>query len=183
MSEEFKKMRSGELYSFADSDVEQSIAHSQKLCARISQMTIYDEEYRKVLESLFPNVPQNTVVVPPIRCDHGSGVRMGENVFINYNVTFLDGGCITIGDNTKIGPNCMFLTSNHPKEFMERRKPQEVCSPIIIGEDVWMGAGVTVCPGVTIGDRTIVAAGSVVVRDLPSDVLVAGNPAVVKRKL
>ena len=93
------------------------------------------------------------------------------------------GGIITIGSNTQIGPNCQFLTPNHPIDYVERRKPIERCSPITIGEDCWLGGGVTVCPGVTIGDRCIIGAGSVVVKDIPSDSMAVGNPCRVIRKL
>ena len=109
--------------------------------------------------------------------------KLGENVFINYNGTMLDGGLITIGSNTQVGPNCQFLTPNHPIDYIERRKPIERCSPITIGEDCWLGGGVTVCPGVTIGDRCIIGAGSVVVKDIPSDSMAVGNPCRVIRKL
>ena len=102
---------------------------------------------------------------------------------INYNGTMLDGGLISIGANTQVGPNCQFLTPNHPFDPVERRKPVERCSPISIGEDCWLGGGVTVCPGVSIGDRCIIGAGSVVVKDIPSDSLAVGNPCKVIRKL
>ena len=116
-------------------------------------------------------------------CDHGHGIHLGENVFINYNCTILDGGLITIGDNTQIGPNCQFLTPNHPIDYLERRKSIERCSPITVGSDCWFGGGVTVCPGVHIGDRCIIGAGSVVVKDIPSDSIAVGNPCKVIRNL
>ena len=108
---------------------------------------------------------------------------MGEGVFINANCTFLDGGGISIGDHTLIGPNCQLYTPHHPTDYLERRKPVETGKAIRIGDDCWLGGGVIVCPGVTIGNRCIIAAGSVVTRDIPDDSLAAGNPAVVKRKL
>ena len=83
-----------------------------------------------------------------------------------YNGTMLDGGIITIGSNTQVGPNCQFLTPNHPIDYVERRKPIERCSPITIGEDCWLGGGVTVCPGVTIGENAVVTAGAVVTKDV-----------------
>ena len=90
---------------------------------------------------------------------------------------------VKIGNNTQIGPNCQFLPPNHPIDHIERRKPIERCTPITISEDCWLGGGVTVCPGVTIGDRCIIGAGSVVVKDIPSDSMAAGNPCRVIRKL
>ena len=95
----------------------------------------------------------------------------------------IDGGLITIGANTQIGPNATFATPNHPIDYLERRKTIERCQPITIGQDCWFGAGVTVCPGVTIGDRCIIGVGSVVVKDIPSDSMAVGNPAKVIKSL
>ena len=97
--------------------------------------------------------------------------------------SFLDGGGIRIGARTLIAPDCKFYTPNHPMDYLERREPYEWSLGITVGEDCWIGGGSVICPGVTIGNRVVVAAGSVVVDDVPDDVLVAGNPAVVKRKL
>ena len=183
MKTELEKMRSQEMYTFADTEVNASIVRAQKLCARLRTMTIHDEDYRALMEELIPNFPKTTLICPPFHCDHGHGIILGENVFINYNATMLDGGYIRIGKNTKIGPNCQFYTPNHPMDFIERREPQETGYPITIGEDCWIAGGVIICPGVTIGNRCIIAAGSVVTKDVPDDSLVAGCPAVVKRKL
>lgn len=183
MKKEIEKMRSAELYTFADAEVEASIVRAQKLCARLQTMSIADEGYRELMEELIPGFPKNALVCPPFHCDHGHGIILGENVFINYNATMLDSGFIRIGKNTKIGPNCQFYTPNHPMDYMERRKPQETAFPITIGEDCWIAGGVIICPGVTIGNRCIIAAGSVVTKDVPDDSLVAGCPAIVKKKL
>ena len=183
MKTELEKMRSGELYSFADSEVTASIVRAQKLCAHLRMMSIHDEDYREVIEELIPGIPKTSTICPPFHCDHGHGIILGEDVFINYNATMLDSAFIRIGKHTKIGPNCQFYTPNHPMDYMERRKPQETGYPITIGEDCWIAGGVIVCPGVTIGNRCIIAAGSVVTKDVPDDSLVAGCPAVVKRKL
>lgn len=95
----------------------------------------------------------------------------------------LDGGDITIGDHTLIGPNCAFYTSCHPVDYLERRKPQETCKPITIGEDCWLGGNVVVLGGVTIGPRTVIGAGSVVVKDIPADCVAVGNPCRVVKRL
>ena len=183
MKTEFQKMRNEEMYSFADSEINASIIHAQKICAKLRQLSIHNEEYRSLIEELIPDIPQSTVICPPFHCDHGTGIVLGENVFINYNAVMLDGGYIRIGKNTKVGPNAQFYTPNHPSDYLERRKPQEIALPITIGEDCWIAGGVTICPGVTIGKRCIVAAGSVVTQDIPDDSLVAGCPAVIKREL
>ena len=183
MKTELEKMRSGELYSFADAEVSASITLDQKLCARLRMMSIHDEDYREVMEELIPGIPKDSMICPPFHCDHGHGIILGENVFINYNAVMLDGGFIRIGNRVKIGPNIQFYTPNHPINYLERREPQETAFPITIGDDTWIAGGVTICPGVTIGNRCIIAAGSVVTKDVPDDSLVAGCPAIVKRKL
>jgi len=180
---EFEKMRHGEFYDYTNDQGNASNVRARQLCARLQTMTLEDKDYRKVMEELIPDIPASTIVNPPFHCDHGHGIRLGENVFINYNATMLDGGMISIGDNCQIGPNCQLVTPNHPIDYIERRKPIERCLPITIGNDCWLGAGVIVCPGVTIGDRCVIGAGSVVVKDIPSDTMAVGNPAKVIKKL
>lgn len=178
---EFEKMRNGEMYRFDDSEVLASVEHANALCAKLQIISAYDMSYRSIIEDLIPSIPSSSCVTPPFHCDHGHGIHLGENVFINYNATFLDGGYITIGSRTKIGPNCQIMTPNHPIDYMERRQPVERCLPVNIGEDCWLGNGVIVCPGVTIGNRCVIGAGSVVVKDIPADCLAVGNPCRVIR--
>lgn len=183
MKSEYEKMRSQELYYFSDPEIHASLVHAKKVCARLRSMTIYDEDYRQVIEELIPGIPQSTTICPPFHCDHGTGIILGENVFMNYDCIMLDGGYIRIGKHTLIGPHCQFYTPQHPMDYVERREEKETAYPITIGEDCWLGGNVVVCPGVTIGNRCIIAAGSVVTKDIPDDSLVAGVPAVVKRSL
>ena len=183
MKSEYEKMRSQELYYFSDPEIHASLVHAKKVCARLRSMTIYDEDYRQVIEELIPGIPQSTTICPPFYCDHGTGIILGENVFMNYDCIMLDGGYIRIGKHTLIGPHCQFYTPQHPMDYVERREEKETAYPITIGEDCWLGGNVVVCPGVTIGNRCIIAAGSVVTKDIPDDSLVAGVPAVVKRSL
>ena len=183
MKTEYEKMRSQELYYFSDPEIHASLVHAKKVCARLRSMTIYDEDYRQVIEELIPGVPQSTTICPPFHCDHGTGIILGENVFMNYDCIMLDGGYIRIGKHTLIGPHCQFYTPQHPMDYVERREEKETAYPITIGEDCWLGGNVVVCPGVTIGNRCIIAAGSVVTKDIPDDSLAAGVPAVVKRSL
>ena len=135
MKREFEKMRSEEFYYFTDEEVLASYSKAKRLCARLQTMTTEDENYRKTIEDLIPDIPASSTVTPPFHCDHGHGIRLGENVFINNNCTMLDGGIITIGRNTQIGPNCQLLTPSHPIDYVERRKPIERNSPISIGEE------------------------------------------------
>ncbi len=183
MKTEYEKMRSQELYYFSDPEIHASLVHAKKVCARLRSMTIYDEDYRQVIEELIPGIPQSTTICPPFHCDHGTGIILGENVFMNYDCIMLDGGYIRIGKHTLIGPHCQFYTPQHPMDYVERREEKETAYPITIGEDCWLGGNVVVCPGVTIGNRCIIAAGSVVTKDIPDDSLAAGIPAVVKRSL
>lgn len=183
MKTEYEKMRSQELYDFSDPEIYASLVHAKKVCARLRSMTICDEDYRQVIEELIPGIPQSTTICPPFHCDHGTGIILGENVFMNYDCIMLDGGYIRIGKHTLIGPHCQFYTPQHPMDYVERREEKETTYPITIGEDCWLGGNVVVCPGVTIGNRCIIAAGSVVTKDIPDDSLAAGVPAVVKRSL
>ena len=183
MKTEFEKMRNGELAYFSDKETQESVKRSNRLCAILQTMTAYDDDYREVIEELIPNIPKTSTVCPPIHCDHGSGLILGENVFINYNAVWLGGGYVRIGNYTRVGPGCQFYTPTHPMDPMERREDKEYAYSISIGEDCWLGGNVTILPGVTIGNRCIVAAGSVVIKDVPDDTLVAGNPAVIKKKL
>lgn len=183
MKTEYEKMRSQELYYFSDPEIHASLVHAKKVCARLRSMTICDEDYRQVIEELIPGIPQSTTICPPFHCDHGTGIILGENVFMNYDCIMLDGGYIRIGKHTLVGPHCQFYTPQHPMDYVERREEKETAYPITIGEDCWLGGNVVVCPGVTIGNRCIIAAGSVVTKDIPDDSLAAGIPAVVKRSL
>ena len=180
---EFEKMRSQRLYRFDDEEVQKSAKHANELCVKLSSMTLYSPGYRNLIKELIPSIPESSAVNTPFNCDHGSGIKIGENTFINSGCVMLDGGYVKIGSHCKIGPHCKFFTPQHPVDFEQRRLPVETCFPITIGDDCWLGGGVTVCPGVTIGPRCVIAAGSVVVKDIPADSLAAGNPAVVKKSL
>lgn len=180
---EYEKMRSGEFYDFSDAELIDSLDKAKRLCSRLQTLSIKDDDYRATIEELVPTIPKDSTICPPFHCDHGHGIRLGHGVFVNYNCTFLDGAIITLGDNVLIGPNCQLYTPQHPMDYVERRKSIERALPITIGADTWLGGGVIVCPGVTIGERCVIAAGSVVVHDIPSDSMAAGNPAVVKRSL
>lgn len=123
-------------------------------------------------------VDENTIILAPFHCDLGFNIKLGKSVLVNYKCTFLDTATISIGDHTMIGPGCQLVTATHPKDPIERRDMRVAGKPITVGNDVWFGAGVTVVPGVTIGDGSIIGAGSVVTKDVPTNSVYAGNPAV-----
>lgn len=126
MKTEYEKMRSQELYYFSDPEIHASLVHAKKVCARLRSMTIYDEDYRQVIEELIPGIPQSTTICPPFHCDHGTGIILGENVFMNYDCIMLDGGYIRIGKHTLIGPIVSSILLSIPWimwSAVKKRKP------------------------------------------------------------
>lgn len=138
---------------------------------------------RELLVELMGEVGDQVELRPPVYVDYGSNVRLGNGVFINCGCQLADVAIITIGDSCQVGPNVQFLTPIHPLEAQRRKDLWETAAPITLGHNVWIGGGVIVCPGVTIGDDTVVGAGAVVTKDLPGGVLAVGNPARVIRDL
>ena len=174
----------GGLYDFSDAELAEQFREGRRRVERFNRTPADDAAaYAAALGALIPGIPASAKVVQPFYCDLGWRIELGEEVFVNMGCTFLDCGGVRIGARTKLGPNCQLYTPQHPVDYLDRRRPVETSFRITIGEDCWLGGGVVVCPGVTIGDRSVVAAGSVVVRDIPADSLAAGNPATVKRRL
>ncbi|SEO39034.1 maltose O-acetyltransferase [Trujillonella endophytica] len=138
---------------------------------------------RRLLEELLGAVGEGTELRPPLYVDYGSNIRIGARCFANFGLVALDVGAITIGDDVQIGPSVQLLTPTHPVEPRPRRDKWEAAEPITIGDNVWLGGGAIVLPGVTIGENTVVGAGAVVTRDLPANVVAVGNPARVVRTL
>ena len=182
---ELEKLLAGEQYDYSDAEIEQLHAKAYFLAMKINNNLSFDSlnEMKQLQKELLPNMDESSTVLPPFRCDLGFRIKIGRNVTVNQNCTFLDNAPIEIGDNCLIGPDCHFYTPQHPFDYEQRRKPVEKSLPIKIGADTWIGGNVTVCPGVTIGERCIVGAGSVVTHDVESDTMVAGNPARVIRSM
>ena len=120
---EVEKMRSGQLADMSVPEMQVRFERAKKLLARMRGLSTYDGEYRPLLESLVPGIPATSVICSPFYCDHGDGIRLGEYVFVNANCTFLDGGYITIGAHTLIGPCVQIYTPHHPVDYVERREP------------------------------------------------------------
>jgi len=142
-----------------------------------------DSAAPEILALLIGSIGEGSSIKPPISVDYGEHITIGDRVFINSGLTALDSAPITIGDDCLLGPNVQLLTPTHPIAPIPRRDKVEGAQPITLGKNVWLGGGVIVCPGVTIGNNTVVGAGSVVVKDLPANVVAVGNPARIVREI
>ncbi|MGQ1908230.1 sugar O-acetyltransferase [Marinifilum sp. RC60d5] len=184
MKTEKHKMLSGELYDAADAELTNERLHARLLLKELNDSKEDEVEERKIiLRNLLPLSGNNLSIQPPFYCDYGTNIEIGDNVYFNFNCVVLDVMKVEIGARTMFGPNVQIYTATHPINFKERAKGLELGKAISIGEDVWIGGSAVICPGVTIGNRTVIGAGSVVVNDIPSDVFAAGNPCKIIRKL
>lgn len=184
MKTEKEKMLAGELYDALDKELS-----AERLQARLLIKAVNDsgedavEERKALLKALVPNAGEGLWIQPPFYCDYGYNLKVGDKVFFNFNCVVLDVMPVHIGSRTLLGPNVQLYTATHPMNATERAAGLEYAKAITIGEDVWIGGSVVVCPGVTIGSRSVIGAGSVVTKDIPGDVFAAGNPCRVIRSL
>lgn len=160
------------------------LAQTHDRCYEYNQLRPSQAEERTtLLKALLGKTGKRFIINQPFYCDYGFNIEIGEDFFANFNVVILDEAKVTFGDHVFIAPNCGFYTAGHPLDVERRNNGMEYSLPIKVGNNVWMGAGVHVMPGVTIGDNTVIGGGSVVVKDIPSGVLAAGNPCKVIREL
>jgi maltose O-acetyltransferase len=182
MGENKKRMLAGDWYIADDEELAADSERRERLCRAFN--TAEDRaERRAALAELLGSLGEGAAVRPPFHCDYGAYVSIGPRTFVNFNAVFLDAAPITVGADVQIGPNVQLLTPTHEMDTERRRAGWERALPITIGDNVWLGGGTVVCPGVTIGPDTVVGAGSVVTRDLPAGVLAVGSPARVVRRL
>lgn len=175
---EKEKMLAGEWYLAADPTLSQERMHARKLLKKLNDSAPEETELRlQVVRELLGKAGKNVWIEPPFFCDYGYNIEVGDDCFFNFNCVVLDVTPVKIGDRVLIAPNVQFYAATHPTEPKARGELWEFGKPITIGSDVWIGGGSIICPGVTIGDKSIVAAGSVVTKDVPSGVIVGGNPA------
>lgn len=154
------------------------------LCYEYNKLHPSEEEKQdELLRKLVGKCGKAALVLPPFYCDYGYNIEVGDNFFANYNCTILDAAKVTFGDNVFIAPNCGFYTAGHPLDVPQRNQGLEYAYPITVGNNVWIGAGVVVLPGVKIDDNAVIGAGSVVTKDIPSGVLAVGNPCKVIREV
>jgi maltose O-acetyltransferase len=179
-----ERMLAGDLYIADDSELaEYSLRALDLMDAYNATSARNSDERRRLLTELLGAVGAGTEIRPPLYVDYGKHIRVGARTFANFGLVALDVAPITIGDDVQIGTNVQLLTPTHPVEPEPRRAKWETAKPVTIGDNVWLGSGAIVLPGVTIGENTVVGAGAVVTRDLPANVVAVGNPARVVRRL
>jgi len=179
---EEQKMLAGELYRAGDPQLVAARRRCRDLLRRI-EAEPEDDARAALFRELLGSFGDSSFIQPPFRCDYGSYIEIGERVFVNFDCTVLDCGPVTIGDGVQIASGVQILAADHPREPDARASGLEFGRPVVIEDNVWIGAGAIVCPGVRIGRDSIVGAGSVVIRDIPAGVMAAGNPCRVVREL
>lgn len=180
-----EKMLSGELHvSMNDRQLLEERMRARSLFFRLNALPPDREEERKALiRELFGAIGENFVLESPFRCDYGSNIHAGENFYANYNCVILDCARVTIGDNVLIGPNVSIFAAGHPVHPELRQQDLEYAFPVTIGDRVWLGGGTIVNPGVTVGENSVIGSGSIITRDIPADVVAAGNPCRILREI
>ncbi|ELR66708.1 Maltose O-acetyltransferase [Photobacterium marinum] len=178
---EFEKMINGEDFNGLDPEICAIRDNASSLKQQINNNP--GDKMQELLEELLGSLGKGSIVTPPFLCEFGKTIHIGSNTFLNMGVTMLDNTEIHIGNNVLIGPNAQFYTPTHSLDYQSRQRWETTCKPITVEDDVWIGGQVVICQGVTIGARSVVAANSVVTRDVPPDTLVGGSPAKIIKKL
>ncbi len=183
MSIEQEKMLAGELYDPNDPVLAEARMIARERCHEINTSAPREEKLRRsILTELFGSGGDSVWLEPPFRCDYGTNIYLGEKVYFNFDCVILDVCEVRIGNNVFVAPGVHIYAATHPL-VAEQRRCQEFGKPVTIGDDVWIGGKAIICPGITIGDRSVIGAGSVVTKDVPPGVVVACNPAKVIRRL
>lgn len=178
------KMLAGELYNSTVENLVKEREKAKKLCQRYNKTSVANLKKRqKLLKKLLGKAGKNAYIEPNVWFDYGYNTKIGDNFYCNHDCVFLDCNKIIFGDNVFIAPQCGFYTAGHPLDAETRNAYLEYAKPIVVGNNVWIGGGVKVLPGVTIGDNCVIGAGSVVVKDIPANSVAVGNPAKVIKQL
>jgi maltose O-acetyltransferase len=178
-----ERMLAGDPYIADDPELAEDNRRAMRLLEEFNACLADAERGRRILTELLGNIGEGVLIRPPMYCDYGYQISIGARTFANFGLMAMDVAKITIGEDVQIGPNVQLLTPTHPVEPEPRRAKWEGAKPITIADNVWLGGGVIVLPGVTIGENTVVGAGAVVARDLAANVVAVGNPARVVRSL
>ena len=174
---EREKMLAGELYLATDPELSQLHAKAMALMHKFNTSHPQDiAEQKKTIRQLFGSIGQNFTVNPPFYCDYGCHISAGENLYVNYDCTILDCASVHIGNNVLIATKVQIYAAYHPIDPPVRLTGKELAAPVHIGDNVWIGGGAIICPGVSIGENTTIGAGSVVTKSIPSNVVAVGNP-------
>ena len=182
---QLEKIHSGEIYNPADDEImEQQLQCLNKLYDfNMTRPTELDKR-EEMLKCMLAEIGENCYIEPPLHANWGGKhVHFGKNVYANFGLTLVDDTHIYVGDGTMFGPNCIIATAGHPIDPELRERQLQYNIPVHIGRNCWLGAGVLVMPGVTIGDNTVIGAGSVVTKDIPANVIAVGNPCKVLREI
>lgn len=181
---EKEKMLAGLIYDASDPELLEEIEHARDMIFRLNNLHPSDSDGKNaILGKLLGKMGKNCRINLPFYCDYGSNIEIGDNFFSNFNLTILDEAMVIFGNNVFVAPNVSIYTAGHPVDPDERNTLAEYALPVTIGSNVWIGGSVTIIPGVTIGDNVTIGAGSVVVKDIPSDCIAVGNPCRPIRKI
>ena len=181
---ELEKRAKGILYAANDPVIAEDLNKCKDLCFEFNSIKPSDIRKREeMLKNIFGEVKSILAVQSPFECDFGYNISIGENFYANHGLVILDGAKVKFGDNVFVGPNCGFHSAGHPIDSERRNQELEYAHPINVGDNVWFGAGVNVLPGVSIGNNVVIGAGSIVNKDIPDNVVAAGNPCKVLRNI
>lgn len=176
-------MLAGEMYDPQDKELVEDRLKAKKLCYRYNNLAPQEGEERKfILKELF-QTDEKPYIEPNFYCDYGYNINLGENFYANHNCVLLDVNRIRFGDNVMLGPAVQIYTATHPLNYKHRNSGRELGYPIEIGNNVWIGGGAVIQPGVKIGDNAVIGAGTVVTKDVPKNIFIGGNPAKFIKKI
>lgn len=183
-NQEWQKMLNGEIYDAFRPEFYTKLVETRKQLWKFNNLCPdKTDEMETILRRLLGSCGQNPIINQPFRCDYGDNIHVGDNFKANFNLTILDEAKVTIGDNAFIGPNVSIFTACHPLDPERRDKNIQWAEPVTIGNSVWIGGGAIILPGVTIGNNVVIGAGAVVTRDIPCNVVAAGNPAKIMKDI
>jgi maltose O-acetyltransferase len=181
---EKQRMLTGELYLGSDPELVAERERAFRLLRQYNQTTVEQrDDQTQILQTLLGRMGEGVQIVPPFHCDYGSHIRVGDRFYMNCGCVILDCNSVEIGDDVLCAPYVQIYTAYHPTDPTVRLSGRELAAPIRIGNNVWIGGGAIICPGVTIGDNTTIGAGSVVTKDIPANVVAVGNPCRVLRSV
>jgi len=183
MRSEKQKMLAGELYDATDAELNIERQRARLLCHTLNNLAPHEDTRRHALLAELLGTANGADIQPPFFCDYGYNIEIGAHGYFNVSCVVLDVMPVRIGAHVLFGPGVQVYTASHPLSAADRRTGLECAKPVNVGDDVWVGGGAVICPGVSIGAGTVIGAGSVVTRDLPALVLAAGNPCRVIRPL